>query len=93
MRVNSPEVREGARRIISHNLGLRIGEDLLILVDESTNQVGRVIVEGARYHGIRATLISVFQIDQPKYDGNHNFPLPVARAIDSAQAVISGGIY
>jgi leucyl aminopeptidase (aminopeptidase T) len=89
MRINSPDVREGARRIISHNLGLRIGEDLVILVDESTDQVGRAIVEGARHHGIRATLIIVPQIDQPKYSGNHNFPLPMARAIDSAQAVIS----
>jgi len=88
MRINSPDVKEGARRIISINMGLSLGEDLVILIDESTSQVAQVLADAARYCGVRSTIITVSQKDQPRFSTDHNIPLPLARAIEAAQAVV-----
>lgn len=87
MRIDSPLVKEGARRVIGRNLGLRPGEDVVIIVDETTIRVGRTLAEGARHYEVRPTVITVLQADQPNYINRNALPLPLARAIDAAQAV------
>ena len=88
MRIDSPLVKEGGRRVIGRNLGLRRGEDVVIIVDEATLRVGRALAEGARHYKVRPTVITVLQADQPHYTNTNALPLPLARAIDAAQAVV-----
>lgn len=88
MQTNKLDVREGARRIISKNLGMHEGEDLLVIVDEDTGPIGEVLVDAARSYSVRSTVIMVFKKDQPRYTNDQDFPLPLARAIDAAQAVV-----
>ncbi len=88
MRINSPLVKEGAKCVIRRNLSLRRDEDVVILVDETTIRVGRVLAEGARHYKVRPTVITVLQADQLGYANSNALPLPLARAIEAAQAII-----
>jgi len=81
-------LKEGAQRVIGRNLGLRRGEDVVVIVDEVTTEVGRVLAEGARQYEVRSTVVTVLQADQPRYTSANALPLPLARAIDAAQAII-----
>ncbi len=88
MRISSPDLEQGARRVITRNLGLRPGEDVVILQDEATTRVGRVLAVAASLCAVRPTLITVLQKEQPGFADPNNTPAPLARAIDSAQAVV-----
>lgn len=88
MRINSRLVKEGARRVIGRNLGLRRGEDVVIVVDETTDRVGRAIADGAGHYSVRPTIVYVPTAIQPHYSEPSDLPLPLARAIDAAQSVI-----
>ncbi len=87
MRIDNPNLKEGARRIISQNLGLRSGEDMLVLIDETTEKVGRILADAARHMGVRTTEIKIYQKDQPQFSCDGKLPLPLVRAIESAQVL------
>jgi aminopeptidase len=81
-------VQEGARRIITRNLGMRRGEDVVIVVDETTIQVGNLLAEATRKYEVGPTTIVILQDDQPRFANDNPFPLPLTRALEAAQGVI-----
>ncbi|MFZ0546076.1 MAG: hypothetical protein WAM60_11590, partial [Candidatus Promineifilaceae bacterium] len=80
-------VEQGAGQLINRNLGMSQGQDVVIIVDEKTYEVGLVLEKAARNLAVRPTIILVPREQQSNHHKNEPLPTPLSQAITSAQGI------
>lgn len=63
------------------------GQDVVIIVDEDTFEVGLALERAARNQGVRPTIILVSKEQQSAYNQNEQLPTALSQAITSAQGI------
>lgn len=79
----------GAEQIIRHCLGLTAGQELLVLVDETTIEVGTVIAEAGDRLGVPQTTILVTISLQRRIPKERDLSLLVQGAARDARAILT----
>lgn len=85
--VANNSVEEGARLLIRRNLGMWRGQDVVIIVDEETYQVGLELEKAALMENVRPTLIHISRSQQSNHTQNTPLNTPLSRAIAAAQGL------
>jgi leucyl aminopeptidase (aminopeptidase T) len=80
-------VEEGARLLIRRNLGMWRGQDVVIIVDEETYQVGLELEKAALREEVRPTLIHISRQQQSNHSQHTPLNTPLSRAIAAAQGL------
>lgn len=79
-------LEKGAGLLISRNLGMWKGQDVTIIVDEKTYEVGLELEKAALKHQVRPTVIHISCEQQTNFN---TLNTPLSRAIGSAQALVT----
>lgn len=80
-------VEKGASLLISRNLGMSRGQDVVIIVDEETYKVGLVLEKAARTLEVSPTLILVTREQQAAHNHHEHLSPPLSQALASAQGI------
>jgi leucyl aminopeptidase (aminopeptidase T) len=79
------EMIEIAKRLLTDNMGLRSGETLLVVYDETTLRIGETLFEAGRQLGAKAMAL---RIPLSAKNGEEPFPV-VARAMAESDVVVA----
>jgi hypothetical protein len=82
-------IQAGARQIVEHCLGLRPGQQLVILVDETTIDPAVAIANAAESAGVSQTVILVPIASQRRIPRERDLTFPVQRAVREARAILT----
>jgi len=87
--IDTQRYRRAADNIVSRSLGLRTGQNLLILIDATSLPVADILAEVALDLGVSATTIYIPKIQQQHFRTGDHLPTPLDLAIGEAHGVFS----
>jgi leucyl aminopeptidase (aminopeptidase T) len=82
-------IRAGARQIVEQCLGLKAGQQIVILVDETTIEPGVAVAEAAESVGVSQTVILVPVSSQRRIPRESDLSFPAQRAAREARAILT----
>lgn len=86
---NAETFARGARLVISRNLALRAGQQVVIITDGATFKEAHSLAEAAHALDVLPTMIYVSRAQQQSYDDQSKLPFATVRALESAHALIT----
>ena len=84
-----PSIHPGARQIVRRCLGLEPGQDLVILLDETTTEIAIALAEAADSLGVHPTLVMVPVSLQRRIPGESDLSLPVQGLAQQARGILT----
>lgn len=78
---------EGAKLLVGRNLRMKRGQELVIIVDETTLEVSNYLAVASNQLFIKPTILVVPEGLQEAFDSPSKLPLPLLRATEAAQAI------
>ena len=80
---------KGARHVIQRGLGLQPGQNLLIIADETTDQVAALLRDAASDIGVSARIVFVPQEQQKRFPNEYELNNQIESAAQEARAIIT----